>query len=105
MIHPSYMPRAGELYRLVLYLAKLLDKPRDLPPDEVQGIIALTREQVIQGLECKPTVADLISKGASLTAGEKHINPQLRLYPLGTARALAQILRNIAKRGPKDSRR
>lgn len=95
MIHPPGTPRAGELYRIVIFKARLHDSPTDLPPDEVQGVIALTREQVIRSLERKPLLAELLDEGASLVAGDKNVDRQLRLYPLGTARALAHMLRQV----------
>ena len=91
MIHPPGAPCPGELYRIVIFAARLSGIPRDLPPDEVQGVIALTKEQVIQGLGRKPTLAELLDEGALLIAGGEDVDPQLRLYPLGTARALAQL--------------
>lgn len=95
MVHPSGTPRAGELYHIVIYKAHLHDKPKGLPPDEVQGVIALTVEQVIRGLESKPTLAKLLGDGASLVAGEEHIDPRVCIYPLGTASALAHVLCHI----------
>ena len=92
MIHPPGTPRAGKLYRLVIYQAKLNGRPRDLPPDEVQGIIALTAGQVIRGLERKPELAELLAEGAAIIAGAESIAHELRLYPLGTAVALAHVL-------------
>jgi 8-oxo-dGTP pyrophosphatase MutT (NUDIX family) len=92
MVHPAGTPRAGELYHIVIYKAHLKGMPRDLPPDEVQGVIALTVEQVIQSLNNKSELAELLADGASLTAGGEHLDHRLRLYPLGTARALAHIL-------------
>ena len=62
MIHPPDTPRAGELYRIVIFKARLCGEPRNLPPDEVQGIIALTEEQVAQGLERKPLLAELLDE-------------------------------------------
>jgi len=91
MIHPPGAPRPGGLYRIVIFAARLSGIPRDLPPDEVQGVIVLTKEQVIQGLERKPTLAELLGEGALLIAGGEDVDPQVRLYPLGTARALAQL--------------
>jgi 8-oxo-dGTP pyrophosphatase MutT (NUDIX family) len=99
MIHPPGTPRMGELYRIVIYKARLHDQPRRLQLDEVQGVIALTAEQVIRGPEHRPTVAALLSEGASLVAGEEWIDPQTRLYPLGTARALAHVLSHIMAEG------
>ena len=92
MVHPPGAPRAGELYHIVIYRACLKGMPADLPEDELQGVIALTTEQVIQSLDNKPELAELLDDGASLTAGGEHLDRRLRLYPLGTARALAHIL-------------
>ena len=97
MIHPPDTPRAGELYRIVIFKARLRGEPKNLPPDEVQGVIALTEEQVAQGLERKPVLAELLDNGASLIAGGERIDSQVRLYPLGTARALAYLLRLVGK--------
>ena len=91
MIHPPGTPRPGELYRIVIFAARLSGIHRDLPPDEVQGVIALTKEQVIRGLERKTTLAELLGEGALIMAGGEDVDPQVRLYPLGTARALAQL--------------
>jgi len=92
MVHAPGTPRAGELYRIVIYKAYLHHRPKNLAPDEVQGIIALTARQVVRGLEGKPTLAELLDEGALLVAGGEHIDLQVRLYPLGTARALAHVL-------------
>jgi hypothetical protein len=97
MIHPADTPRAGQLYRIVIFKARLRGAPRDLPPDEVLGVIALTEAQVAQGLARKPRLVELLDEGAALVAGEERIDSQVRLYPLGTARALARLLRQIGK--------
>lgn len=94
MIHPPGTPREGELYRIVIYEARLRDSPKDLPQDELQGVIALTAEQVIRGPERKPTLAELIDEGALVVAGEETVSRQARLYPIGTAMALAHVLRH-----------
>jgi 8-oxo-dGTP pyrophosphatase MutT (NUDIX family) len=92
MVHPPGTPRAGELYHIVIYKARLESMLRDLPKDELQGVIALTIKQVIRSLDNKPELAELLDDGASLAAGGEHLDRRLRLYPLGTARALAHIL-------------
>jgi len=102
MIHPPGTPRAGELYRIVVYLAQLRSLPRNLPPDEVLAIIALTREQVIRGPEWKPTLAELLDGGARIVASAEPVDRHIRLYPLGTARALAYVLRHM--QGPLPAR-
>ncbi len=96
MIHPPGTPRAGALYRIVIYKARLRGMPRDLPPDEVQGVVALRVGQVVRGLECRPTLAELLDEGASLVAGGEGVDTRVCLYPLGTASALAHVLRHIA---------
>jgi 8-oxo-dGTP pyrophosphatase MutT (NUDIX family) len=91
MVHPSGTPWAGAVYRIVIYRARLHGTPRDLPPEEVRGVIALTEEQVVRGLEGPVPVGELLEAGAGWVAG-KALDPVLRLYPLGTARALGHVL-------------
>jgi hypothetical protein len=57
------------------------------------AVIALTREQVIRGAERKPTLRALLDEGARIVSSAKPIDLQTCLYPLGTARALAHVLR------------
>lgn len=97
MIHPPHTPQAGELYRLVIYRSQLKGVPNNLPPDELQGVITLSVEQVIQGVNRKPTLAKLLQEGSKIIASNDHIDHQTRLYPIGTARALAYILRIISR--------
>lgn len=97
MIHPPGTPREGELYRVVIYQARLHGAPKDLPPEEVLGIIALTPNQVIRGIQRRSTLAELLEGGAHLVAGGKGLSPATRLYPLGTAAALAHILPHIRR--------
>jgi hypothetical protein len=92
MIHPPGTPRAGELYCIVIYRARLCDVPKDLSSDELLGVIALTAEQVIRGPERRPTLAELVAEGGSVAAGGEMVNRGVRLYPIGTAMALARIL-------------
>jgi 8-oxo-dGTP pyrophosphatase MutT (NUDIX family) len=94
MIHPPVTPRAGQLYRIVVYRARLSDLPRNLPRGEVRGVIALTAAQVMDGLERMSTLAELIKGGGSLVAGGEGVSDDVRLFPLGTARALAHIMRH-----------
>ena len=95
MIHPAGTPRAGKLYRIVIYPARLQRQPKELQPEEVQGVIAMTKKQVLNGLDKKITITDLVSGGGQLIAGGEHLAGHTRLYPLGTARALAEIFRSI----------
>jgi len=91
IVHPPGSPRAGERYHIVIYKARLSGMPKDLPPDELQGVIALTTEQLIESLDNRPTLAELLDDGALLIAGGEYLDQRLRLYPLGTAKALAHI--------------
>jgi len=96
MIHPPGTPRAGMLYRIVIYKARLDEDPNDLAQDEVLGVLALTEAQVVRGIKDRPTVSDVLDGGASLVAGDDRVDRRLRLYPLGTAAALGQILQRSA---------
>jgi 8-oxo-dGTP pyrophosphatase MutT (NUDIX family) len=96
MIHPERTPRAGELYRIVIYQARLRDAPNNLPSDELLGIIALTVDEVIRGPQRRPTLAELVEEGGAIVSGDELVDRTVRLYPLGTAMALAQILRHEA---------
>jgi 8-oxo-dGTP pyrophosphatase MutT (NUDIX family) len=93
MIHPPSTPLAGEVYRIVVYQARLCGLPGNLQEDEVLAVIALTREQVIDGPKRKPTLAGLLDEGARIVASAAPVDGQMRLYPLGTACALARVLR------------
>jgi 8-oxo-dGTP pyrophosphatase MutT (NUDIX family) len=95
MINPPGAPREGELYHIVIYRARLCGLPTDLLLDEVRGVIALTAGQVRQGPNHKPMLSELIDEGAEIVVSCETINPQVRLYPLGTAMALAHVLRHV----------
>jgi ADP-ribose pyrophosphatase YjhB (NUDIX family) len=105
MIHPPGTPRAGEVYRIVVYQARLRSLPGNLPEDEVLAIIALTREQVIRGPERSPTLAVLLGEGARIVASVEPIDRQICLVPLGTARALACVLQRTPGPLPPSSPR
>jgi 8-oxo-dGTP pyrophosphatase MutT (NUDIX family) len=95
MIHPPGTPRAGELYRIVVYQARLVSLPEKLLEDEVLAVIALTQDQVVRGLERKPTLAELLDEGARIVARAGPLDEQIRLYPLGTGQALAHVWRHL----------
>ncbi|MFQ5871839.1 MAG: NUDIX hydrolase [Candidatus Geothermarchaeales archaeon] len=97
MIHEPGTPRSGELYRIVIYKARLHGLPRDLPRDEVQGVIALTAEQVIRGPERKPSLAELVDEGGMIVDIGETVDLQIRLYPIGTAMALGHLLRHATE--------
>lgn len=93
MVHLPGSPRAGQIYRIVVYKARLLGPPRRLPPDEVLGLIALMPEQVVSGLQRKARLADLLCDGAAIVAGAEGLDPKTRLFPVGTAVVLGHVLR------------
>ena len=92
MVHPESAPRAGETYHIVIYRAALLEPPSEMPIQEVRGIIALTREQVVRGPERKPSISQLINEGAEIVSLAGPVDLGTRLYPIGTAAALAFVL-------------
>jgi N-acetylglutamate synthase-like GNAT family acetyltransferase/8-oxo-dGTP pyrophosphatase MutT (NUDIX family) len=84
-------------YRIVVYEARMNGVPKELPPDELRGIIALTSKQVVRGANNKPTIAQLLAEGTILVTGRSRVDLQARLYPLGTAIALAKILNHTSR--------
>ena len=93
MIHPEGAPRAGETYHIVIYRAALLEPPAELPIEEVRGIITLSPEQVEFGPKRKPTIAELVREGTEIVSLAEPVDMNTRIYPIGTASALAAILR------------
>jgi len=91
MIHPDRTPKAGNVYHIIIYKAKLKETPKNLKKDEVRGIIALTKEQVIQGKKQKMKLGKLKDEGAKIITGAENIDNETKLYPIGTAKALAEI--------------
>ena len=101
MIHPEGSPRAGRAYHIVIYSSALLQPPGEMPVDEVRGVIALTREQVVRGPDRRPSIAELISEGAEIVALAESLDFDTVVYPIGSAAALASVLRNIADSGAR----
>ncbi len=96
---PEGAPRPGDTYHIVIYQSELLESPGELPIDEVRGVIALTREQVMRGPQRKPSIAGLVSEGAEIAALAEPVDLNTVLYPIGTASALASVLGQIAANG------
>lgn len=100
MIHPPGSPRAGGVYHIVIYQARLLTEPGELKPDEVAGLLTLSREQVIGSLTRRASLRQLLDEGAELYAGDREPpDPAVKLYPIGTAEALATILQQTELHG------
>lgn len=93
MIHSAGTPKAGKLYKLVIFNTRLCLKPENLQKYELGGVIALTKDQVVKNVNRKPTLQELINEGASIVAGCHHLDfNKVKLYPIGTAKALGYIL-------------
>ena len=54
MRHLPGGPGAGQLYRLVIFAARLLGSLTIPAPDEVSAVLALNRQQIMTSLERKP---------------------------------------------------
>jgi len=93
MIHAEGTPKAGQLYKIIIFNARLSTEPKNLQKYEVGGVIALTREQVVKNVSYKPTLRELVNNGADIVAGCKNLDfDNIYLYPIGTAKALGYIL-------------
>ena len=95
MQNPLNMTRSGGVYRIVIYRATLIDKLGRLPPKEVRAVIAITADQLIRSLDAKPTLAQLLDTGAEIVAEAERVSRETRLYPIGTAFALATVLQHL----------
>ena len=91
MVHGEESSRAGCIYHIVIYDAKLIEPPGELPSDEVRCIIALTPEQVSNALKRKRSITELINEGAEVVACAQPIDLNTFIYPIGTAAALAVL--------------
>lgn len=99
MRHLTGSPREGELYRLVIFNARLRGPLGRLAIDEVRGVLGLSPEQIMRGLDRRPSLAELLDEGASWVHGEQELDVATRVYPVGTAVALAYVLRRPARDG------
>jgi len=91
MVHPERAAKAGKLYHIVIYKAELNKVPNQLKRDEVRSIIALTKDQLKKSKNKKIKLGKLKRNGAEVIAGRENVNNEIKLYPIGTARALAEI--------------
>jgi 8-oxo-dGTP pyrophosphatase MutT (NUDIX family) len=95
MIHPPGSPREGRRYQIVIYRAILAGPLSELKEDEVCGVIAMTDQQVAEASGRKPTLRELIGEGAGLVAALPGLEPETRLFPIGTAAALSFIFQAV----------
>ena len=92
--YPPEIAPDSRYYHIVIYEARLIGLPGDLPQDELQGVIGLTPDQLIYYLDSKPTIDEMIYDGVQLIGGE-HLDRRLRLYSIGTPRVLGNIFRYV----------
>jgi len=95
MIHPPGSPREGRRYQIVIYKAILAGPLTELKEDEVCGVIAMTDQQVAEASGRRPTLRELIGEGAGLVAALPGLEPETRLFPIGTAAALSFIFQAV----------
>ena len=91
MIHPAGTPHAGKKYYIASYIAGLNGWIMTPDPEEVSAVIAMKPELLKEVFDKKTEAIDLLKRGAKVIAGE--FDEKAKLYPLGTARAIGDILR------------
>ena len=83
-------------YYIAMYEASLSTHSFKLAVEEVSAVIALTPEQVVNGPSHRPTMGELMRDGAEVLASAQVLYDEVRLYPVGSAVALANVLRYAA---------
>ena len=83
-------------YYIAMYVASLSTTSFNLTVEEVSAVIALTPEQVVNGPSHRPTMRELVRDGAEVLASAQVHCDEVRLYPIGSAVALADVLRYAA---------
>ncbi len=80
-------------YFIACFEAEIADDcPFDLDPEEVSALIAIPAELLIQSLERKIEAKDIVDSGGMIVAG--YLEDDTHLFPLGTAVALAHLLKS-----------
>ncbi|MEC9487941.1 MAG: NUDIX domain-containing protein [Halanaerobium sp.] len=95
MIHPAGTPREGQIYYLVIYDAVLEEFPKNLQAEEVSGLVSLTSNQLVASLNQQITLGQLQEGGGRLVMGGEQLDETAILFPIGTAKALAQLLSHL----------
>lgn len=92
MIHAPSTPKAGEMYRKVIFESVLEQGNFTLAISEIRALISLHVQQV---LDCKrkPTSLEhLLQSGGRVIHPHPDLMSHTLLYPIGTPSALAEIL-------------
>lgn len=95
MIHPVGAPRAGEIYRIVIYKAQLQETPSNLPEDELFGLISCSENMLSEIASGDATIESLLENGAKILIDHAEIKPSAKLVPIGTVSALIAILEKL----------
>ena len=85
-------------YYIAMYEASLSTCSFNLAVEEVRAVIALTPEQVVNGPSHRPAMRELVRDGTEVLASAQVLE-DVRLYPIGSAVALANVLRYVAAEG------
>ncbi|PZC51697.1 MULTISPECIES: NUDIX domain-containing protein [unclassified Mesotoga] len=91
------LPEKGPYFIACFNAHFIDDTPFKLDPEEVSALIAISKELLCESLERKIGLEDIISPGGKVVAGS--LKAGIMLFPLGTAVALA----NLLKRGKEPS--
>ena len=94
MIYPEGTPHQGNVYYIIIYKAELIKRPKRFKKDEVKAIIGLTKEQIDKSLQRKPTIQKLLNEGALFIGNKNEVQLDIKVYPIGTAKAIAKIIVN-----------
>jgi 8-oxo-dGTP pyrophosphatase MutT (NUDIX family) len=83
-----------EPYFIACFNAHFIDDtPFELDPEEFSALIAIPEELLCESLERKIALEDIISSGGEVIAGS--LETETSLFPLGTASALANLLKRV----------
>ena len=94
MAAKSRAAKAPSTYYIAIYSANLSYPPSRLQIEEVRAVLALTPDQVVLNLGRRLTLGELTDEGALVIAPTEEIHADVQVYPIGSARALAHVLRD-----------
>jgi len=99
MVHLEGTPKQGDIYHIIIFRAELKEEPTEFKKDEISCLLGLTDNQVIKSIDREPTIQKLIDEGALIIGNTEDINLKNRVYPIGTAKAIAVILNKLKING------
>ena len=92
MIYPRGIQNEGASYYIIIYRAELKEEPKYFKKDEVNNLIGLTEKQLIKSISRKTSIGRLIEEGALIIGNIDKNKMNKVVYPIGTAKAIAEIL-------------